>query len=83
MKILHQNCDPKMAKDKTLPLNSYLVTYLIDGAVAYDIVISHKKVEIFDHYWDNYRTALKAIKWTDGTVNPKLWGNQVKTEKKK
>jgi hypothetical protein len=39
-------------------------------------------VSIFDHYYDNYGKGSPIdIKWTDGTVNPKLWGSQ-KTKKK-
>lgn len=83
MKILHQNCDPELANDKTLPYNSYLVTYEIDGALAYDLVITNKKVDIFDYYWDKYREDLKRFKQTEGRVNPKLWGVQTKETKKK
>jgi hypothetical protein len=34
-------------------------------------------------YWDKYREGLKDIRWTDGKVNPKLWGNEPKETKKK
>ena len=83
MKILHQNCDPEVANDRTLPYNAYLVTYEIDGALAYDLVIPDKQVEIFDYYWDRYREGLKGWKQSEGRVNPKLWGNKPKEEKKK
>jgi len=83
MKILHQNCDPSLADDRTLPYNAYLVTYEIDGAIAYDLVIPDKQVEIFDYYWDRYREGLKGWKQSEGRVNPKLWGNAPKETKKK
>ena len=83
MRILHQNCDPEVANDRTLPYNAYLVTYEIDGAIAYDLVIPDKQVEIFDYYWDRYREGLKGWKQSEGRVNPKLWGNKPKEEKKK
>ena len=83
MKVLHQNCDPEAANDRTLPYNSYLVTYEIDGALAYDLVIANKGVEIFDYYWDRYRDGIKGWKQSEGRVNPKLWGNKPKEEKKK
>lgn len=82
MKVLHQNCDPEVANDRTLPYNSYLVTYEVDGATAYDLVIANKGVEIFDYYWDRYRDGIKGWKQSEGRVNPKLWGNQVKESKK-
>lgn len=82
-RILHENCDRSFAKDKTLPLNSYIVKYIVNDETRYDIVICNKQTQIFDMYWDRYREGLKDIRWTDGTVNPKLWGNKPKEEKKK
>lgn len=83
MKILHQNCDPSLANDRTLPYSAYLVEYEIDGAKCFDIVIPHSKVEIFDYYWDRYREGLKGFKQSEGRVNPKLWGAQTKESKKR
>jgi hypothetical protein len=83
MKILHQNCDPSIAKDRGLPYNAYLVTYEIDGALAYDLVIPDKQIEIFDYYWDRYREGLKGWKQSEGRVNPKLWDSPSKEQKKK
>lgn len=82
-KVVHQDCSKELAKDKSLPLNSYLVTYMVDNSVKYDIVVCNKRVQIFDMYWDKYREGLKDIRWTDGKVNPKLWGNPPKESKKK
>ena len=79
--VLHQKCEKSAAKDKSLPLNSYIVTYDSDEETFYDIVICNKQSDIFDIYWDKYREGLKDIRWTDGRVNPKLW--QSRTEKKK
>lgn len=83
IKILHPNCDPILADDRTLPYTAFLVEYESEEQLCYDIVIANKKVDIFDHYWDKYREGLKGFKQTEGRVNPKLWGSQVKTEKKK
>jgi len=82
MKILHQNCDPELANDRSLPYTAYIVEYEIDGAFAYDIVVANKRTDIFDHYWDKYREGLKGFKQTEGRVNPKLWGSQPKETKK-
>ncbi len=83
MRILHQNCDPEMASDRTLPYTSYLVTYKMDGVITYDLIIANKKIEIFDYYWDRYREDFVDFKQTEGRVNPKLWGPPKKQEKKK
>ena len=83
MKILHENCDPKLANDRTLPYNAYLVTYEVDAVMAYDLVISDKKSDIFDYYWDKYREGLKGWKQSEGRVNPRMWGNKPLEEKKR
>lgn len=82
MKIIHKNCDPSTSKDKSLPLDSYLVSYLNEDNISYDVVKASSKVSIFDYYYDNYgKGSPISIKWTDGTVNPKLWGNKPKKKK--
>ena len=83
IRILHQNCDPKLADHKTLPYNAYIVKYYADEQYNYDIVICNKKTDIFDHYWDKYREGLIAFKQTEGRVNPKLWSSQQPSKKKK
>lgn len=83
MNILHRDCDPTLAQDRTLPYTAYLVEYLQDGMTHFDIVISSKRVEIFDHYWDLYRHDLIRMTQTEGRVNPKIWGNKPNEKKKK
>lgn len=86
MRIVHQNCNPSVANDRSLPYHSYLVEYEIDGAVVYDLVIANKKTDIFDYYWDLYREGLISFKQSEGRVNPKLWDDPSKkkeTKKKK
>ena len=75
VKILHEKCDKFMAESKQLPLDSYLVTYEVNGTTLYDIVQCSAKVKIFDAYYDKFgQGVLKSIVWTSGTVNPKLYG---------
>jgi hypothetical protein len=81
MQILHQNCDPSLSKDRNLPYNCYIVTYVNNGEVCYDLVIPRKQVEIFDYYWDRYRDGLKGWQQSEGRVNPKLWSNAPKKKK--
>lgn len=83
IKILHQDCDPTLAQDRSLPYTSYLVEYLQDGITKFDIVTSKKKVDIFDHYWDNYRHDFVNMTQSEGRINPKLWGNSPSKESKK
>lgn len=83
MKILHQDCTPEAANDRSLPYNTYLVTYKDDGIQKHDLVLTNKKVEIFDYYWDRYREDLLSFKQSEGRTNPKLWNIQPKSSDKK
>jgi len=49
------------------------VTYVVDGETKHDVVSSNKKVDVFDEYWDKYRTGLISITQTEGRVNPKIF----------
>lgn len=73
MKIIHENCNAEQANDRSLPYNCYLVEYELDGMPAFDLTISNKKIDIFDYYWDNYKSALKGWKQSEGRANPRLW----------
>ena len=73
IKIIRQNCDPELANDRSLPCTAYLVEYIDCGVKKWDIVLCNKKVDIFDHYWDNYREDFINFKQTEGRANPKVW----------
>lgn len=79
--IIHKNCDPSLAEDRSLPLGSYLVSYRDNDEVLYDIV-QGLQVKIFDHYYDEYRNLI-SMKWTEGRVNPKLYNQKPKEKSKK
>jgi hypothetical protein len=81
LKIIHQDCDQSLAKSKSLPINSYIVKYVLDDEQKYDIVQCGSTVEVFDYYYDKYKNVL-SIDWTEGTINPKSYG-YTKPEKKK
>jgi len=78
--LLHENCDPELAKDTSLPCTAYIVEYETGGGVQYDIAISAKQSEIFDHYWDKYHSLI-GMKQTEGRANPKLWQDPNKKTK--
>ena len=78
--IINVDYDPSAANDKSLPRDSYLITYGDNGEQKYDVVQGLQS-DIFDQYWDKYRDV-RGLKWTEGTVSPKMWG-YVPNEKKK
>jgi hypothetical protein len=80
--ILHKDCDPDLAQDRTLPYTAYLVEYISEESTHWDIVVTGKQLDIFDYYWDTYREGLIGWKQTEGRVNPKLWNNPANKKKK-
>ena len=82
IKVIHSDCDANLAKDTSLPNNSCLVIYIEDNKRKYDIVMSSKMVLIFDEYWDRYKDNLISIIYTEGRVNPRMWGIETKEKKK-
>jgi hypothetical protein len=72
-KVLHSDCDPTLAQDRSLPYTAFLVEYAQDGMTKFDIVTAAKQVDIFDDYWDKYRHDFRTMTQTEGRVNPKLW----------
>ena len=83
IKIIHEDCDPSLSKDTSLPYTAYLIEYTVDGLTKFDIVVSSKKVDIFDHYWDHYRYDFINMRQTEGRINPKLWNDPNEQKKKK
>ena len=81
--IIHEGCTRQDAKNKQLPLDSYLVSYLNDDKLCYDISRTGKRVNIFDMYYDKFGDCLRSIEWTDGSVNPRLWGYKPPQPKKR
>lgn len=71
--ILHKNCDPSLAQDKSLPTNAFLIEYSQAGISQFDIVTAAKQVDIFDDYWDKYKTDFKNMSQTEGRISPRLW----------
>jgi hypothetical protein len=81
--ILHEKCTKQDAKNKQLPIDSHLVTYMIDGNIFYDIIKTSKRVNIFDMYYDKFGNCLKSIEWTEGRISPRLWGYKAPEKKKR
>ena len=78
--VLHEDCDPEKANDKDLPYTSYLVKYMKDGKITYDVTVCNKRVELFDHYYDKYKSDFIRFDQTEGRVSPKLWNNGKRNE---
>jgi len=69
---------------KECPNDARIITYIVDGEIRYDLTRSQKAVNIFDMYYDKFgKDSIKKIEYGMGRHNPKLWGVQSKTSKKK
>lgn len=73
MKVIHQDCDPTLSEDRSLPYNTFLIEYTVEGIAHFDIASGAGQVDIFDEYWDKYKNDFKNMTQTEGRVNPKQW----------
>ena len=81
--ILQERCKKEDSKNTQLPIDSYLITYMIDENICHDIVRTSKRVSVFDMYYDKFGNCLKSIEWTDGKISPRLWGYKPPQTKKR
>jgi len=83
VKIIHEDCDPSLSEDRSLPTNAFMVEYVQGETSHFDIVMSGKVVDIFDYYYDKHKKDLVNITHAEGRIRPNLWGSKTKEEKKK
>ena len=82
--ILQERTTLEAANDKTLPNDARLVWYVVDGVEYIDLTRCSKVVKLFDMYYDKYgKGSIQKIDFGYGQMNPKLWGNKPKKEKKR
>ena len=82
--ILLEKTKLEDTKDKTFPLDAYLVWYVSEGKEYLDLCRASKQVNIFDMYYDKYGPgALQKIKYGYGTISPRSWGHRTPEKKKK
>ena len=74
IRVIVRDCKVEAAKDGTLPTSAFLVEYVKqEGTTHYDLVMANKQSDIFDAYYDVYRTGFRSLKQAEGKVSPKLW----------
>ena len=81
--VIHEKCDLEKDNNTKLPYTAYVIQYEIEGKLIHDIAMGSKAVDIFDHYYDKYKKALKWLKPTQGTVRPNLWNQPAPKRKKR
>ena len=81
--IIMDNSSLESVRTKKAPTDSYIVKYFYKDKVCFDLTRG-TKVDIFDMYYDKFKSGLKIIDYGKGTIKPALWGyNNPKTKTKK
>lgn len=81
--ILKHNCTLQETKDYTVPTDAYIVEYIVDGEICYDLTRCGKRVNLFDMYYDKIGNTIRSIRWGYGKINPRNWGYSVPEKKKR
>jgi hypothetical protein len=81
IQIIDQEINPKTFVDSDLPSDCHIVTYIVAGTTAYDVVRAYTMVDIFDAYYDKLKGKGELIKIQSGygKIRPNLYG-KIKTE---
>ena len=82
--IIMDNSSLESVRTKKAPTDSYIVKYLYKDKVCFDLTRG-TKVDIFDMYYDKFKSDLKSIDYGYGTISPGQWGykSPSKTKKRK
>ena len=56
MKVIKENCKLEDGQDTKLPYTCYIVTYKVDGEERHDLTMATKAADLFDYYYDLYKT---------------------------
>ena len=82
--VLLEKTTLEKAKDSSFPNDAYLIWYIVDDMQYMDLVRCHKKVNLFDMYYDAYGPgSVQKIDFGYGRTNPKLWGYKEPEKKKR
>ena len=81
IQIVDQEINLKTFADNHLPSDCHVVTYIVDGTTAYDVVRAYTMADIFDAYYDKLKGKGELLKIQSGygKIRPNLYG-KIKTE---
>ena len=83
MNVLYENCEIEKVDTKHLPYTAYVIEYEVDGKIQYDVAVSAKAADIFDHYYDKYKKGFRNLTQSKGIINPRLWKSNKESPKEK
>ena len=80
--ILVENGTYEEVRTTQAPNDAYIVKYVYEGSVRYDLTRG-TKMSLFDMYYDKLKKDLRSIDYGKGTIKPNLWGYKTPQGKKK
>ena len=81
--ILKHNCTLQETKDHNVPTDAYIVEYIVDDEICYDLTRCGKRVNLFDMYYDKMGNTIRSIRWGYGKIHPRNWGYSAPEKKKR
>ena len=75
--MLVENGSLQDVNSAEFPTDAYIIKYVIDDQVKYDLTRG-TKTNIFDMYYDKFKQGLKDIQYGQGNISPKMWGYRSK-----
>ena len=80
--IIIENGTYEEVRTTQAPNDAYIVKYVHEGSVRYDLPRG-TKMSLFDMYYDKVKQGLRSIDYGKGNIKPYLWGYKSPQGKKK
>ena len=80
--LLVENGNKQDVTTNEAPSDAFIVTYEFNGNTHQDLTRG-SRVDVFDMYYDKFKSGLKSIDYGHGNIKPNLWGYQSQGPKKK
>ena len=80
--IVVENSSYQDVKTRSAPTDAYIIKYMHDDKICFDLTRGSKS-NLFDMYWDKFKSGLKSIDYGNGNIKPNLWGYKAPQQKKK
>jgi hypothetical protein len=81
--ILSNNITRHELINPELPTDTYYIEYDTEDGIVIDLCRSSKMANVFDLYYDKVKNNIRKIDFAYGKKNPKLWGYNSPTDKKR
>jgi len=80
--IIVENGSLKDVSTKNAPTDASIVKYLYEEKICMDLSRG-ARTNLFDMYYDKFKSGLKSIDYGQGTIKPNIWGYKSPQQQKK